>query len=592
MADAVRTLSPHGVFALHAADGALLFAARSALALGWLALPLTLAGHPGLAVYAMLGGFTTTFGRNLPYARRAHALAFVAVAMTACVGCGSVLGVWARPWEGGAGAAVVVAVTAVVAGLAKLACDATQLSGLGAVMLLFSFAVAANDPSPWTDVLPQTALAAAGAAAAWALGLSGRLIHPDRPQRLAVAAALRAVADLLVAPSGAAAGRARHVATHAVLNAYRSLGLVPAAESLPQSHPSAFVRLSHLSWSLLVGLARHGLADPDGTAFLLRRQARLLTDRRRRPPVLLPELPWPPEPSGPTGHSGPTGPTGHSGHSAPGDRGRGRPATVPDQTPPVDPVAKRTAELLGLRRLGIPDRLVVLAIPALRMALGTAAAGGLAVLLDLQHGYWAAISAAAVLHSVNLRTTAQRAAQRTVGTVLGVLLALAVLATHPTPVALALVIVVLEFLLEYIVVRNYGLGVVFITPIALLLSDLAEPAPAGELVHHRLLGSLLGIVVGLLCAMLVVHDHAALRTERALAACRRSAQRAESALAAASKPRPTVQAELATAVVELREADDVAAGELWPAGLDPAEVAAAEENAYGLLAKLHSRPWP
>lgn len=583
MADAVRALAPHGVFALHTADGALLFAARSALALGWLALPLTLTGHPDLAVYAMLGGFTTTFGRNLPYARRAHALALVAVAMTACVGCGSVLGVWTRPWEGGAGAAVVVVATAVVAGLAKLACDATQLSGLGAVMLLFSFAVAANDPSPWADVLPRTGLAAAGAVAAWALGMSGRLIHPDRPQRLAVAAALRAVADLLVAPSGAAAGRARHVATDAVLNAYRSLGLVPATEPPRQNHTSAVVRLSQLSWSLLIGSARHGLADPDGTAVLLRRQARLLTDRRRRPPLLLPELPWPPEPSGRAGSSRP---------SAPPDRGLGRPAAIPGQTPPVDPVARRAAELLGLRRLGIPDHRAVLAVPALRMALGTAAAGGLALLLDLRHGYWAAISAAAVLHSVNLRTTAQRAAQRTVGTVLGVLLALALLATHPTSVALVLVIVVLEFLLEYIVVRNYGLGVVFITPIALLLSDLAEPAPAGELVHHRLLGSLLGIVVGLLCAMLVVHDHAALRTERALAACRGSAQRAESALRAASSPPPTVQAELAAAVVELREADDAAAGELWPAGLDPAEVAAAEENAYDLLAKLHSRPRP
>ncbi|MGV9621978.1 FUSC family protein [Streptomyces tendae] len=565
--DAVHTLVPRGVFVLHTADGALLFAVRSALAMGWLALPLTAAGHPDLAVYAMLGSFTTTFGRNLPYPRRARVLAPVAVAMTACVGCGSALGVWARPWAGGAGDAVVVAATAVVAGLAKLACDAARLSGLGAVMLLFSFAVAANDPSAWSDVLRQTALAGAGAAAAWLLAVSGWLLHPDRPQRLAVAAALRAVADLLDAPSEADARRARHLATHAVLQAYRSLALVPATEPLPHDGARALVRLSHLSWSLLVGSARHGLTDPIGTAALLRRQARILTDRRRRAPLLLPGLPWP------------------SRHD-----GRGTRATGPEQTA-VDPVARRAAELLGLRRLGVPDHVAALAVPALRMALGTAAAGGLAALLSLQHGYWAAISAAAVLHSVNLRTTAQRAAQRTVGTVLGVLLALAVLAVHPPPAALATVVVLLEFLLEYIVVRNYGLGVVFITPIALLLSDLAEPAPAGELVHHRLLGSLLGIAVGLLCATVVVHDHAALRTERALAACRRSAERAESALKGTSNPPLTVQAQLAAAVVELREADDAAAGELWPAGLDPAEVAAAEESAYVLLERLHSRPW-
>ncbi|MFD7064535.1 FUSC family protein [Streptomyces sp. NPDC059906] len=567
--DAIHTLTPRGVVVLHATDGAPLFAVRSALAMGWLALPLTEAGRPDLAVYAMLGGFTTTFGRNLPYGRRARALAVVAVAMTACVGCGSLLGVWARPWTGGAGDAVVVAATGVVAGMAKLACDATQLSGLGAVMLLFSFAVAANDPSTWADVLPQTALAAAGAVAAWALAMAGWFLHPDRPQQLAVAAALRAVADLLVAPSGAVASRARHLATHAVLRAYRSLGLIPGTEPLQQNGACAFVRLSHLSWSMLIGSARRALTDPARTAVLLRRQARILTDRRRKAPLLLPELPWPAQ------------------HGR-----RGRLATGPAKTSAsADPVSLRTAELLGLRRLGVPDHVAVLAIPALRMALGTAAAGGLAALLSLQHGYWAAISAAAVLHSVNLRTTAQRAVQRTVGTVFGVLLALAVLALHPTPVALAVVIVLMEFLLEYIVVRNYGLGVVFITPIALLLSDLAEPAPPGELVAHRLLGSLLGIVVGLLCAMAVVHDHAALRTERALAACRRATQRAASALGSTSRPSPAVQAALASAVVELREADDAAAGELWPAGLDPAEVAAAEESAYVLLEKLHSQPW-
>lgn len=42
-----------------------------------------------------------------------------------------------------------------------------------------------------------------------------------------------------------------------------------------------------------------------------------------------------------------------------------------------------------------------------------------------------------------------------------------------------------------------------------------------------------------------------------------------------------VQVRLAEAVVELREADGAAAGELWPAGSDPAELAAAEQRGYG-----------
>lgn len=76
---------------------------------------------------------------------------------------------------------------AVVAGAAKLACDAARLSGLGAVLLLFSFAVAANGSPAPADILPQTALAALGATVAWVLAVSGWFVHPDRPQRLAVA---------------------------------------------------------------------------------------------------------------------------------------------------------------------------------------------------------------------------------------------------------------------------------------------------------------------------------------------------------------------------------------------------------------------
>src|SRR5262249_52559014 len=159
------------------------------------------------------------------------------------------------------------------------------------------------------------------------------------------------------------------------------------------------------------------------------------------------------------------------------------------------------SELMVGRSLGSPGHVPVRIVPALRMVLGTGVAGGLAALLGLRHGYWAAISAAAVLHSVNIRTTAQRAAQPTLGTVVGLLLTLGVLAAYPGPVVLALVIVLMELLLEYVVVRNYGLGVVFLTPLALLLSDLAAPVSAGELVRDRGLASLLGIVVGLVCAL-------------------------------------------------------------------------------------------
>ncbi|MFE7585221.1 FUSC family protein [Streptomyces gardneri] len=594
-ARARSALSPRGALALQSVDGALSFALRAALAMALPALPMALAGRADQAVYAMLGSFTTTFGRNLPYARRARVLALVAVAMTACVGGGSALAAWADPTGGGAGAAVVVAATAVVAGIAKFACDAARLSGLGAVLLLFSFAVAANGSSTMADVLPHTLLAASGAAVAWVLALSGRFVHPDRPERLAVAAALRELADLLEHPdrreaAGAAAygsGLRRHRATAAVLQAYRTLGRVPptAADAVRGDRDGTCLRLADLAWSLLIGCARRPPDDPTGQVRALRAQVRLLVSRRRRALRILPELARLSDAARLPDVAGPSGPAGPSEPAPPSASARN--GTVPHRESP-DPTTSRAARLLTGGRSAHAS---VLLVPALRMVLGTGLAGGAALLLGLGHGYWAAVSAAAVLHSVNVRTATQRAVQRTLGTVVGLALALGVLALRPEPVVLVLVIVLLEFLLEYVVARNYALGVVFLTPLALLMTDLAADSPTDVLIRDRALASVLGMGIALVCALLVVHDRAAVRAQRALAACTDAADSAEHALAeGVQASSPLVQTRLAAAVVELREADDAAAGELWPAEMDPVELAAAEQRAYRLLERLVRPP--
>ncbi|SOE33522.1 FUSC family protein [Streptomyces sp. OK228] len=561
-----RVLSPRGALTLHAVDGALLFALRAALAMALPAAPLVLSGRTALAVFPMLGAFTTTFGRNLPYRRRARVLAVAAVAMTMCVGLGATLAALTDPRAGGLGAAVVIAAMAVTAGLAKFLCDATRLSGLGAVLMLFSFAVAANGPADGlTDVLAQTGLAATGAATAWALALVGWVVHPDRPQRLAVAVALRELADLLEPGGGAdGTGHTRHRATAAVLRAYRSLGLSPlTTDQRHGERTGTCVFLTDLAWSLLITSARRQTPDAP-TARYLRVQARYLTVRHRRPPAPLLHPPFRCAPSAPSAD------------------------TAPGRPDDAGPAARRAAELTVGTGAGSPGHVAVLVVPAFRMALGTGLAGGLAAFLSFGHGYWATLSAAAVLHSVNVRSTLERALQRTLGTAAGLLIAFGVLATHPAPTALVALIVVFEFLLEYTVARNYGLGVVFLTPLALLMSDLASPAPVGTLVHDRTLGSVLGILIGLACALLVVHGRPAARVERALAACCEASERAEQALAdSAAVPHPAVQTQLAVAVVELREADDAAAGELYAADVDPAQLAAAEQRAYVLLERLH-----
>ncbi|MFG3097627.1 FUSC family protein [Streptomyces sp. NPDC048202] len=564
-------------------SGALPFALRAALTMALPTLPLVLLGHPNLAVFPALGAFTITFERSLPLRRRSRlrVLALVALAMTAAVGLGSLLAVWvgpSGPWNQGLAAVVGMAA---VAGLAKFGCDYAGLRGLGAVLILVAFAITAEGTPALTDVLPHTALTALGAAIAWLVCLPNSL-QPQRLQRLALADALECFARALEAAGPIETSKARHQAIVAALRAYHALndpddsdgvlGLTrrPSGRSVPTGYSADYV------WALLTTDAWRD-AEGEVVARHLREQARMLSDRRWHTLLPLPEELL----------DGP-------GHSHPADTATapGSPATAPVLAPPEprSPTALAPAapgdgpprRPRGRRR----RRAAALLPTAVRTFVGTAAAGGIALFLGVGHSYWAAISAAAVLHSINVWSTMQRAVQRTLGTAIGLLLTSAVLVLHPGPVAIICLIIVFEFFLEYVVARNYGLGVIFLTPLALLLSELSTPVSASRLLHDRVIGSGIGISVGLVCALLLVHGRAAVRMREALHLCTVVSDQADHALHSTAARRRMAQVQLAAAAVELYEAKEAASGELRPTGVDPAAVSAAEHRAYDLLGRL------
>ncbi|MFG3197678.1 FUSC family protein [Streptomyces sp. NPDC048208] len=580
IAGLARVLSPRGSFAMAKVSGALPFALRAALTMALPTLPLVLLGHPNLAVFPALGAFTITFERSLPLRRRSRlwVLALVALAMTAAVGLGSLLAVWvgpSGPWNQGVAAVVGMAA---VAGLAKFGCDYAGLRGLGAVLLLVAFAITAEGTPALTDVLPHTALTALGAAIAWLVCLPNSL-QPQRLQRLALADALECFARALEAAGPIETSKARHQAIVAALRAYHALddsdggGGVIGITRRPSGRPASTGYSADYVWALLT---TDTWRDAEGAVVAghLREQARMLSDRRWHTLLPLPEELF-----------------DGSGHSHTGDTTPGRPATVVPAPPEPRPPTPLAPAAPGDGKPGRPRgrrrrRAAALLPTAVRTFVGTAAAGGIALFLGVGHSYWAAISAAAVLHSINVWSTMQRAVQRTLGTAIGLLLTSAVLVMHPGPVAIICLIIVFEFFLEYVVARNYGLGVIFLTPLALLLSELSSPVSASRLLHDRVIGSVIGISVGLICALLLVHGRAAVRMREALHLCTVVSDQAEHALHSTASRRRVAQVQLAASAVELYEAKEAASGELKPTGVDPAAIAAAEHRAYDLLGRL------
>ncbi|MGY1706412.1 FUSC family protein [Geodermatophilus sp. SYSU D00697] len=147
-------------------------------------------------------------------------------------------------------------------------------------------------------------------------------------------------------------------------------------------------------------------------------------------------------------------------------------------------------------------------IHAARCAVAVLLAGGLATATGIGHPYWAMVTAVVPLVTVTLRRQVVRGVHRVLGTVVGLGVAAPLLALRLTPIVTILVAAGLQLTTEVLVGRHYGAALVTITPLALLLVDLARPEPIGQLLADRALETLLGVAVGVLVA-LATHDRRA-----------------------------------------------------------------------------------
>ncbi len=105
----------------------------------------------------------------------------------------------------------------------------------------------------------------------------------------------------------------------------------------------------------------------------------------------------------------------------------------------------------------------------------------------------------------NLHARLTRAAQRVIGTAAGLVVAALVLAAHPSSYAAIILIAVLQACTELTTGRNYSLGLVFFTPMALLLGNLMLPASIGTLLSQRALETVIGLTIAL-AATVITHE--------------------------------------------------------------------------------------
>ncbi|MCU1572073.1 MAG: hypothetical protein JWO93_155 [Micrococcaceae bacterium] len=140
---------------------------------------------------------------------------------------------------------------------------------------------------------------------------------------------------------------------------------------------------------------------------------------------------------------------------------------------------------------------------AARYILAIGAAGTLSVLSGVGHSHWAMLSAAVPLMGPDVARRVMRGVHRILGTLVGLVLLAILLKLNLAPWEVVLAVVLLQFLTELFVVRHYGLAMVFITPLALLMTELGAPTDPGRLVLDRVIETAIGVCVGIALALLM-----------------------------------------------------------------------------------------
>lgn len=124
----------------------------------------------------------------------------------------------------------------------------------------------------------------------------------------------------------------------------------------------------------------------------------------------------------------------------------------------------------------------------------------LAHVLQLERAYWVPVSCLAVIQGASMRAVWSKQVHRIIGTGIGLLLAWPMLALPLDKWGVSLLMMLLAFVIETLVVRHYGLAVIFITPLTVLLAEATHlgHASAGAVIQARFFDIVLGSVIGLL----------------------------------------------------------------------------------------------
>lgn len=435
-------------------------------------------GHLGVGIVGSLGALTASLADiGGPYRHRAIRIPTVTAAAAAGFFLGSL--VLGHPgWSVGA-----VVAAAFVSGLVTVLGNTASFASMQFVVYtVVASGIDLGAGPPWRGALVFLAGGAWGLALSMATGL-GRV---SAPERSAVATVYESVARLLEAVGTADVATARQRLTTALNGAYDTLTV---ARSRAGGRDKAFRRL--------VALLNEATPVVEATHVLIR-------DANPLPPAVLAAVQEIPDAIR-RGTSAPAIPDGEGDSAA-------VVALLAALAPvsallkvddPGDPSSVVTRSGTGERLMAAWDSVragPVTLLAIVRLCLCMAVAELVMHLLPLQRPYWVALTVAVSLKP-DFGSTFARAAQRALGTIVGVAIGSVLVAFVPFGPWILVAMAVSAALIPVGAARNYGLYATVLTPVIVFLIDLGHHGDQ-QLIVFRLIDTVLGSAIVIVAGFL------------------------------------------------------------------------------------------
>jgi uncharacterized membrane protein YccC len=433
-----------------------------------------LAGRFDYGLLASLGGFTFLYVFNQPYAQRARRIFFVMLGISLSVMLGTLLA--PHPY-------ISAIVMGLVAAIPIFIFGALRITGPSAIFFILTYAMATAMPADPSLAPLRGGLVLLGGALAWILGMTGWFVQPHRPETGAVKRVYLSLAEVLESLGTERFNAARHQTVVALketesilIGAYHGLAKTNKFKRLFLLNEQAnaiFLEAIELSlqgksklppeWQEYMRVIAYAIEHEKTTLPVISHPEPMVSDINN----LFLEL-----------------------------REAG---SILNE--PADRIQREVTMLKpSLRQifLGSFDKNSIVFLTALRSGIVVFIAAIIAMSFEFSRSYWVPLSAAAVMAGSTFVGTFHRAVQRTLGTIVGILIASLILSTVHNEYVVVLIILGLTFLTETFIVRNYGIAAMFFTPAALVMAEYSTqtfnfPYFASVRIVDILVGSLIGL---------------------------------------------------------------------------------------------------